>query len=197
MVVLADKLSSSLAGGTGHVLYMHLQKSKLLLKVGKKTPGWFTCGFACSAVLSQNEFTRLGAWKTTGEPPCGSTWPLKGIGSNKTSPRTESVQWRNGPKPQRCCADFKQPSAPRDAVHPRQAPASIPACFGSWGKHLEAGCYVKPRLVSRAQSRGAAPARWAAHSQSRAARLGRTEEEAAVCDDEGSGAAGTTGETGL
>lgn len=38
MVVLADKLSSSLAGGTGHVLYMHLQNSKLLLKVGKKTP---------------------------------------------------------------------------------------------------------------------------------------------------------------
>lgn len=37
MVVLADKLSSSLAGGTGHVLYMHLQNSKLLLKVGKKT----------------------------------------------------------------------------------------------------------------------------------------------------------------
>ena len=36
MVVLADKLSSSLAGGTGHVLYMHLQNSKLLLKVGKK-----------------------------------------------------------------------------------------------------------------------------------------------------------------
>lgn len=35
MVVLADKLSSSLAGGIGHVLYMHLQNSKLLLKVGK------------------------------------------------------------------------------------------------------------------------------------------------------------------
>lgn len=36
MVVLADRLSSSLAGGTGHVLYMHLQNSKLLLKVEKK-----------------------------------------------------------------------------------------------------------------------------------------------------------------
>lgn len=36
MVVLADKLSSSLAGRTGHVLYMHLQNSKLLLKMGKK-----------------------------------------------------------------------------------------------------------------------------------------------------------------
>lgn len=35
MVVLADKLSSSLAGRTGHVLYMHLQNSKLLLKMGK------------------------------------------------------------------------------------------------------------------------------------------------------------------
>lgn len=36
MVVLADKLSSSLAEGIGHVLYMHLQNSKLLLKVEKK-----------------------------------------------------------------------------------------------------------------------------------------------------------------
>lgn len=36
MVVLADRLSSSLAGGIGHVLYMHLQNSKLLLKVEKK-----------------------------------------------------------------------------------------------------------------------------------------------------------------
>lgn len=35
MVVLADKLSSSLAGRTGHVLYMHLQNGKLLLKMGK------------------------------------------------------------------------------------------------------------------------------------------------------------------
>lgn len=50
MVVLADKLSSSLAGGIGHVLYMHLQKSKLLLKVGKKNPRviylWF-CLLGC------------------------------------------------------------------------------------------------------------------------------------------------------
>lgn len=40
MVVLADKLSSSLAGRTGHVLYMHLQNSKLLLKMGKN-PNYF------------------------------------------------------------------------------------------------------------------------------------------------------------
>lgn len=74
MVVPADKLSCSLAGGIGHVLYMHLQNSKLLLKGGEETLSDLLVGLLLGCIVTGQMHLCAAACGSMENPRLTSLW---------------------------------------------------------------------------------------------------------------------------